>query len=129
MLATVVARTIAVVLLCVAALALPAGAIVGGTAGTVVWALCVPVVPAALAVLAAPRRAPRAVVTIGALALAVQAMLVALLVWPGAERVAGLPVATWWMLVGLGLLPLIVVPALYARSGPGPGGDGPGSSS
>ena len=116
MLAPVKVRTAAIVLLTVASLLLVAGALIGGAVGTGFWALLVPAVPTALAICAAPPRATRALVIIGLLGGLTAALLWVLATLPGGPgpRPFGLPPATWWMLIGLGVVPLVGVPLVFA---------------
>ena len=42
---------------------------------------------------------------------------VGVVLWPATgERILGLPVATWWMLAGLGLAPFVLVQWAYAAT-------------
>lgn len=65
-------------------------------------------------------REPRLAATLGFIGLGVGAGLAALLVLPGVREgdpgplVLGLPLGAAWMLYGVGLLPMLVVPVVYA---------------
>ena len=119
-------RTAVTGFLAAAALLVLVGGVLGGRVGTALLAVATPAVPAAIAILAAGRRRRRAVVAITALALASQGILLAIAFWPWApgERVVGLPPATWLALLGLGIVPLVGVPLLYAAGFAGPPDEG-----
>jgi hypothetical protein len=112
-------RGAALVGLAGAALALLVTAIAGGAHANLVWALAVPVVPAALVVLTARDGRPGPAGVALVLLVATQALALAVVFEHGAGReIAGVPRGTAIMLLGLGLAPLVVVPLLYALTFP-----------
>jgi hypothetical protein len=87
--------------------------LVGGRVGELLFASSAVMFPAAVCALGARGVAARRIVALLALVLAVSALGL-LLTSPGAGSTGGLPAATWWMLLGFGLAPLLLVTLGYA---------------
>jgi hypothetical protein len=97
-----------------------------GPVGEALFAVTVVLFPVALILLANPRARPALRVALGLLAalLTLSSLGILWLAATGpAERMLGLPPATWLMLVGLGLLPFLIVFRSYAATFESPDSD------